>query len=257
MIRFSLLSSGSSGNATLVASHGVKILVDNGLTFRQLNLRAAEVGESLDDLTAVVVTHEHGDHVNGLRVLSRKLGVPIFMTPGTYENLPVRLRDIEGVNLFEAGDTLRFNGVQLNSFSISHDAADPVSYVVDSNGVRLGMASDVGHVSNLVRQRLMGCNGLVLESNYCPEMLLHSAYPPAIRQRIDSRFGHLSNADACSLLKTMIHDALSLVVLMHISEQNNTPERVRDMVSMVMRGHPAKIHLAEQNAPTPMFELAV
>ena len=131
-----------------------------------------------------------------------------------------------------------------------------VGFVVEEDGRRLGLAGDMGHVSKLVKTRLAGCHALVVESNYCPEMLLESSYPAAIRQRIDSRHGHLSNRDACSLLKSVLHDNLSLVVLTHISEQNNTPERVKTMAAQALNGHSAEIHVAWQDKPTQFFSLA-
>jgi len=234
---------------------GSKILIDNGLSYRQLQLRAAQVGESLDDLKAVFVTHEHSDHVLGLGVLSRKMGVPIYMTAGTAENLPVKLTGLAGVQTFESGDTIALNGVQLHSFRVSHDAADPVSYVVEHDDTRLGVAADLGLASQLVKQRLAGAHALVLESNYCPNMLRRSSYPPAIRQRISGRTGHLSNAAACSLLKVLRHEQLRLVVLVHISMENNTHETAMTMATQVLAGSRARICCAEQDHPTEMFEV--
>ena len=138
LLRFSLLGSGSSGNATLLISQQAKILIDCGFSFVQLQRRVAQVGETLSDLKAVFVTHEHGDHVNGLGVLSRKLGVPVYMTEGTRDALSPRLGAIAPICCFEAGETIVLDDIQVNSFSISHDAADPVSYTVTSAGAKIG-----------------------------------------------------------------------------------------------------------------------
>lgn len=256
MIRFSLLGSGSSGNAVLVATESHKILIDNGLSLRQLVLRAAELGESLDGLHAVFVTHEHGDHVSGLGVLSRRLSVPVFLTEGTLANLPRAVGRLNGVELFEAGEHFEFGELTVGSFSVSHDAADPVGYVVQCDGAKLGFAHDLGHASHLVRNRLAGSHALVLESNYCPHMLQKGRYPPAVQQRIRGRRGHLSNRDMGSLLAALRHDALRLVVLVHISEENNDPELASDIARHVLRGSPAEVVVAHQNTPTPMFEVA-
>jgi phosphoribosyl 1,2-cyclic phosphodiesterase len=255
LIRFALLGSGSSGNAILVVAGGSKILIDNGLSFKQLQLRAAEVGESLDDLKAVFITHEHSDHVHGLPVMSKRLDVPIYMTPGTAGNLPVRARDIPNIHFFESGETIPFNGVTLHSFQVEHDAAEPVSYVVECDGARLGIAADLGCVSKVVQRRLTGSHGLVLESNYCPDMLRVSKYPPAIRQRIHGRQGHLSNIDACKLLASLIHDRLQLVVLVHISEENNTYETAVRMATDAMRASKARICCAQHGRTTEMFQI--
>lgn len=255
MIRFCLLGSGSSGNATYIEADGSKILIDNGLSFRQLESRATSAGISLDGLKAIFITHEHADHVNGVGVLTRKVNVPVYMTPGTADRLPPGIGKLNDIKYFEAGDEIALNGVRVGSFSVAHDAADPVSFVVEACDTKLGVAADLGHTTTLVRQRLANSHGLILESNYCPNMLRRSSYPPMIRQRINSDFGHLSNRDAGKLLAHVLHDALRLVVLVHISEENNTKELAHDSATQAMRGHPAEIHVAWQDRPTPVFEI--
>ncbi len=255
MLQFCLLGSGSSGNALLVLSEKSKILIDNGLSFKQLELRARAIDQSLDDLEAVFVTHEHGDHVKGLGVLCRKRPVPVFMTEMTKELLPKSLGKLPQVVTFEAGETVVWSDMQLQSFSVSHDAGDPVSYVVRSQGTQLGLATDLGHLSGLVRTRLSGSNALIVESNYCPERLLRGVYPPQIQQRIRGRLGHLSNQDMCSLISELQHDSLELVVLVHISENNNHPELVTKMARQAILNPDVGLFLAEQDAPTPMFQI--
>lgn len=257
MIRFSLLGSGSSGNAILATSNTTKILIDNGLSFKQLRLRSDEVGLSIDDLDAVFITHEHGDHVLGLGTLARRIGAPVFMTRGTYESLPPSLGALPNVVLFEAGDTIPIGNVQIESFSVAHDASDPVSYVVQAKGVRLGLATDMGHASTLVERRLSGCHGLVLESNYCPKMLRNGAYPIAVKQRISGRHGHLSNTDMCRLLGRLLHDALKLVVLVHISDENNTLKLAHTMATRVVGAGGPSVFVARKDRPTRLFEIAI
>jgi phosphoribosyl 1,2-cyclic phosphodiesterase len=253
LLQFSLLGSGSSGNAILVRSRRTAILIDNGLSFKQLSQRAALVGVVPEEIDAIVVTHEHGDHVQGIGVLARKVPIPIFMTPGTQANLPASLGSLAGVQLFESGDRLGVGDLDILSFSVSHDAADPVGFVVRSAGAQFGLATDLGHVSQLVKNRLAGSHALVIESNYCPEMLRTGAYPPKIQQRIRGRQGHLSNEDMCSLLHSLLHDALQHVIVVHISENNNTPALVEQRVRGVLKSHPAGMYLATQDAPTPLF----
>ena len=255
MLRFSLLGSGSSGNALLVCSGRTKVLVDNGLSFRQLLLRVQGLGESLDNLSAVFITHEHGDHVNGAGILARKLNVPVFMTRRTASALPPKLGLIPRLEVFDAGDDLSIGDLTLSSFSVTHDAADPVSYVVRNGGACLGMATDLGRVTALVRQRLAGCHALVLESNYCPLMLRRGPYPPAIQQRIHGAQGHLSNADMNSLLKQLLHDGLRLVVLVHVSRENNSEDLAYRMAAQVLKHHPAELMIAQQDRPTPLFHV--
>lgn len=257
MIRFCLLGSGSSGNATLVASNGVKILIDAGLSFKQMQLRAAAVGETLDDLQGVFITHEHGDHVSGLGTLARKLNVPVFLTPQTRDALSPAIGKLPRVELFEAGEEVRFDGLRVGSFSVPHDAADPVCYAVSSDRAKLGLAADLGKSSDLVRERLSGSQGLILESNYCPDMLRRGPYPAMVQQRIRGRHGHLSNADMCALLNDIAHDTLKVVVLVHISDDNNTHELAHSMASRVVGGRNTEVHVARRDQPTPMFTIGV
>ena len=257
MLQFSLLGSGSSGNAIVLRSTHTTILIDNGLSFKQLCLRAKAVGVSLESLSAIVVTHEHGDHVQGIGVFTRKMPVPVYMTHGTYANLPPSLGTLGEIIPFEAGDRLEIGDMLVQSFSVSHDAADPVGFTVQSGGVQFGLATDLGHVSHLVRNRLAGCHALVIESNYCPEMLRQGDYPPKIQQRIRGRLGHLSNEEMCSLLHSVMHKDLQHVILVHISENNNCPDLVVQRVQGVLKTHPAAMYVATQDAPTPLFEVRV
>lgn len=256
MMQFSLLGSGSSGNALLVSTPETRILIDCGLSVRQLQLRAAALGVALDAIDAVFVTHEHGDHCLGLGTLARKSGVPVYATPGTLENLPKKVGELPRATPFEAGESLEIRGMRVGSFSVTHDAADPVGYAIEADGAKLGIACDLGHVTSLVRLQLEGSHALILESNHCPRMLQDSSYPPAIQQRIAGRMGHLSNQNACSLLSSILHERLQLVVLVHISEQNNSPELAVSMATRALNGHPAELHVAPQDRPTRLFTVA-
>ncbi len=255
MIQFSLLGSGSAGNAIFVRGSRTKLLIDNGLSLRQLQLRLAQIGESLDGLTGIAITHEHGDHVNGLRTLAKKHKAPVYVTPETSARLQEKVGPIPDQVHFEAGDIFSIGEFELQSFSVEHDAVDPVSFVVQHGGCRLGMATDLGHVTGLVRERLSGSHALVLESNYCPEMIERSSYPIEIVQRIKSKRGHLSNHDMNKLLHHLLHDDLQLVVAIHVSQENNTEAKARAMATQVLRDHPAQLFVAAQDAPTPLFTI--
>ena len=255
MIRFALLGSGSSGNALLIISSRAKVLIDNGLSVRELEKRLDSIGENLEGLRGIFVTHEHSDHVRGLGVLARKTKLPVFITPTTRDALPESVGEIPNVEYFESGESVTIDGLTLGSFCVSHDAADPVSYVAMADGVKLGLAADLGHVSQLVRTRLEGAQGLILESNYCPEMLLRGPYPPMLKQRIKGSHGHLSNADCNSLIADLLHDSLHLVVLAHISEENNEYEHAKEMAARVLHGHNVALYIAYQDKPTPVLTL--
>ncbi len=254
-MRFTLLGSGSSGNAALFVSRDAKILVDAGLSFRQLMLRAEAAGESLDGLDAVFVTHEHGDHVNGVGVLARRMNVPVHMTARTRDALPDAVGKVPNLRVFEAGENIQVRDIAVTTFSVEHDAADPVSFVLDDGHGRVGMAADLGRASNPVRHCLAGSQALVLESNHCPKLLGKSSYPASVRQRINGEKGHLSNHKMASLLHELLHDGLELVVLVHISQENNTEELARQAAQSVLRDHSARLVVATQDVPTPVFTL--
>lgn len=254
-MRFTLLGSGSSGNAILVSSANSKLLIDSGLSYKQLRLRAEAVGETLDGLQGVFVTHEHRDHILGLGTAARRLGVPVFGTSGTLTAAEAVVGPLPRVETFEAGETISVDGLSVTSFSVCHDASDPVSYVIDGDKAKLGIASDLGRPSALVRSRLRDSHALVLESNYCPDMLRRGPYPPALQQRINGSYGHMSNAVMNSLLAELLHDRLQHVVLVHISEENNRHELALKMARQVLGNHPAHLHAAIQDAPSPVFEV--
>ncbi len=241
----------------LVSSPSGKLLLDNGLSFKKLSERVVAIGESLDDLDAVFITHEHGDHVNGVGILARKIDVPVYLTEKTFNALPKTVGVIPRPVFFEAGESIAVGEFSVDSFTVPHDAIDPVSFVVRYQEVQLGLATDLGKASNVVRKRLEGSHALILESNYCPDMLLRSSYPPAIRQRIRGSHGHLSNADMNSLLSDLIHDELQLVVAVHVSQENNTEELARSMAQRALGEHPAELIVAQQDEPTPMFTIAI
>lgn len=257
MISFCLLGSGSAGNAILVATDSTQILIDNGLSYRELTRRAAVMGFSLEGLSGVLVTHEHGDHCNGLGTLCRKHALPAYLTRGTHAALPARIGALPDARHFRAGDSWRLGDLEISSFSVTHDAAEPVGYTLTSRGAKVGFAFDLGAPTQLVRQRLAGSQALVLETNYCPEMLRFGDYPEQVKQRISGRFGHLSNDSAAELLRELAHPTLQTIVLVHISENNNTPARAHAAISGALEGHSAQVHLATQDAPTPLFRVAV
>ncbi len=257
MLSFALLGSGSSGNAIVVASGDTCVLIDNGLSYRELVRRAALAEVDLSRLSAVLVTHEHGDHVDGIGTLSRKHDLPVYLTSGTYHTLPSRIGALPHPRLFRAGEGWSLGDLAIDSFSVNHDAVDPVGYTLSSRGAKVGFAFDLGAPTQLVRQRLAGSHALVVETNYCPELLRTGDYPAQVKQRIDGKFGHLSNQAAASLVRDLLHPALSTVVLVHISENNNTPERAHAAVRDALGDHDAALHLATQDGPTPFFRVAV
>ncbi len=254
-MQFSLLGSGSSGNALLITSPTNSILVDCGLSLKQLTLRMETVGTHPADLRAVFITHEHTDHVAGVGVLARRHGTPIWMTEATRAALPERVGALTPTRIFESGGTFFCGEFLVQSFHVTHDAVDPVNYAIESNGAKLGIATDMGCAGALAREKLKGCHALILEANYCPDMLKKSGYPLHLRQRIRGPRGHLSNPQMTSLLSQLVHPALEIVVATHVSQENNTSEKVREAVMEGLGGHECRVEIATQDEPTELFEI--
>lgn len=255
MLRFTLLGSGSRGNATLVQSRHTTLLIDCGMSHVELARRLGAVGCALDHVDAVLVTHEHLDHVQSLGTLARRQGLPVYLTPDTHEALPPKVGALPNVRHFEAGDVWRVGDIEVSSFSVTHDARDPVAFAVSAETAKAGFVTDAGCRTPLMARRLAGAHALVLESNYCPDLLHAGSYHPKVKQRIRGRHGHLSNQDMASLLSDLLHDALQTVVLVHLSENNNHPEHAVRLARGVLRDHPARLVVASQDAPTDWFEV--
>lgn len=256
MLRFVILGSSSSGNAILVTTDTTRVLVDSGFSYKRLAAALGQLDLAPEALDAVLITHEHSDHVRGLGPLARRINAPVFMTAACADALPSYVGAIPNLVCFESGDTLRFNGLEAVSFNVSHDAADPVNYVFRANGAALGLATDCGHCSQLTRSRLAGANALVIEANYCPDLLRKGPYPPQVQQRIRSRIGHLSNSDMQRLVSEVYHEALRLVVLCHISRDNNTPELACSLAREALGQAPVEIVAAPADVISPVYQVA-
>ena len=206
MVRVVPLGSGSSGNATLVQFGGRRLLIDAGLSARDLALRLAMVGVEPGDLTAIVLSHEHHDHARGLERFAVRHKVPVLTTPETLAALNLAPRHLPAWHPFETGVPFDAYGVTIDPFPVPHDAADPVGFVLEAEGVRVGIATDLGHATALVVERLRRCHVLVVEANHDDDMLARGPYPWALKQRIGGRLGHLSNAEASALLAAAFDD---------------------------------------------------
>ena len=218
-MRFSVLSSGSKANCTYIEASGVRLLIDCGLSGKQTESRLAEIGVRPDSIDAILVTHEHSDHIYGIHTFSRRHKVPVYINRATYEQL-----DREVVHeFFVTGEEFCVESVTISPFSIVHDAADPVGFAVKAEGFKFVQVTDLGRVTTLVHEQVQGANALVLESNHDQEMLQNCDYTWHLKQRIASTHGHLSNDAAGQLLSDTLHPELFHVVLGHLSENSNTP----------------------------------
>ncbi len=241
-VTVSLLASGSRGNCAVIASSTTRILVDAGISCRETFKRMRSLGENPGELSAILITHEHSDHVVGLQRLASKLNIAVFLTEPTHHAWNRFMRDEEGnipqlpkVEHFSSGHSFQIGDIAVKPFTIPHDAADPVGFTFRAEGVRIGYVTDLGYVPVSVRDHLRGCDVLVIESNHDVEMLRGGPYPWSVKQRVMSRVGHLSN-DALAEFFTSDYDGeAAYVVLAHLSEQNNHPELARAAAEHALR----------------------
>jgi len=242
-VSVSLLASGSRGNCALVATSSTCILVDAGLSCRETLKRLHGLGERHDQLSAILITHEHSDHVAGLERLATKLKIPVFLTEATHHAWNRAMLDEQGetphlpkAEHFSAGRSFRVGDIDVSPFTIPHDAIDPVGFTFRAEGVKIGFATDLGYMPVSVRNHLHGSTVLVMESNHDVEMLRTGPYPWSVKQRVMSRVGHLSNDSLAEFFSTDYDGTAEYLVLAHLSEQNNHPEIARASAEHALRG---------------------
>jgi len=242
-----ILASGSKGNAILVADQQTRVLFDAGLSGIEIERRCKSKGFHPDQLDAIVVSHEHSDHIQGVGVLARRFGLPVHISKKTNQSAGSMLGKIVDIRHFECGTPFAVNTWTISPFSISHDAEDPAGFTIHNNGMKIGIATDLGVVTAMVRERLKACQILILEANHDPEMLKNGPYPWPLKQRIQSRTGHLSNEASRELVTALKHNDLQHVVLAHLSETNNTPEKALQEVSLALNDCQTQLHVATQD----------
>jgi phosphoribosyl 1,2-cyclic phosphodiesterase len=319
MVRFTVLASGSKGNSTVVCGGQTRILVDAGLSCREMFRRMRLAGEAPEMLDAIIVTHEHMDHIGGLAVTARKLGIPVYFTEATHRawmrwitphrqmtyaqwiehcrkqaaerqaeadacecvdaepeaatdgsgiagaeaaNPPTKTEEtspkpdpawLPSVQYFQAGRPFQIGDISVSPFTIPHDAADPVGFVFQAEGVRMALATDLGYITPNVKAQLRNVDLLLLESNHDLEMLRDGPYPWSVKQRVLSRVGHLSNEAASEFLENSYDGQATYVILAHLSESNNVPDLARVSAERALAGHASllanRLILAGQHEP--------
>ncbi len=246
------LASGSKGNATYISDGDTSVLIDAGLSGIEIQRRLASRDLSPEDLDAIIVTHEHSDHIRGVGILSRRYKLPVYINPKTHTAC-ARLGRLHEIRSFECGATFNVNNMAVHPFAISHDAEDPAGFTIGRNGTTIGIATDLGIATAMVRQHLKRCGLLILEANHDPTMLETGPYPWPLKQRIRGRTGHLSNPDSKQLLNELQHDDLRHVILGHLSEVNNTPQKAFDEVAPALTRCDARLTVADQYASGPVI----
>ncbi|EHP88637.1 metallo-beta-lactamase family protein [Geobacter metallireducens RCH3] len=232
-VRVCLLASGSKGNSLFVESDGTRVLIDAGLSAREIVRRLAVIEVEPADLDGLFISHEHVDHVRGVGVLARKYRLPVHVSYPTHHEVREGFGDAPVVE-FESGYSFGFRDLLIDPFPITHDACDPVGFTIESKEGKVGIATDLGTATRLVADKLKRCRVLVLESNHDEEMLMGGPYPWHLKQRIKSRHGHLSNNDSAALLAEVLHPGLEGLFLAHLSEVNNDPAVAKEVAENLL-----------------------
>ncbi len=256
-VRVCVLGSGSRGNSTLVATEKTRLLIDAGLSRKETYARLAAVGERTDSFDALVISHEHNDHINGLRMLALDLKVPAYISPATRDAVSWDPQ-FDSIVHFTPGEKFSIGDIEITPFSIPHDAVDPVAFCLEAQGLKIGLVTDLGYIPEIVKQRVRGCHCLIFESNHDLDMLKVGPYPWYVKQRVMSRHGHLSNHATAEFLSQDYDGQAQVVVLAHLSENNNHPEIARMSAEQALAdrsgGGRQTLCLASQSSPTQVFE---
>ncbi len=244
-MRFASLGSGSRGNSTVVEQGTTLLLIDNGFSVRETERRLQRLGRDGAAVTALLVTHEHSDHVGGIAVFARKYRVPVWMTPGTLAGCRDRP---EQVQLFNSHAPFAIGDIAVEPYPVPHDAREPAQFVLGNGAVRLGLLTDAGSLTAHMDAKLNGCDALFLECNHDPLMLANGPYPPVLKRRVGGNYGHLSNDQAATLLRRLDCSRLQHIVCAHLSEKNNLPELAVAAVGTALGCEAGWVGVAQQNA---------
>jgi phosphoribosyl 1,2-cyclic phosphodiesterase len=258
-VSFTILGSGSGGNCAYLETDDVRLLIDAGFSGRQIRQRLASIGRAPETLTGILLTHEHSDHTCGLEMIAARLNIPVYCNRLTREAIESQFRVTFNARIFATGSSFEVGNVSVDTFSVPHDAHDPVGFLVHTGAGRIGFLTDLGHATKAVVDRVRPANVLVLETNYDLKMLQEDTRRPwSIKQRILSRHGHLSNTAAADVLEQIASDALQQVYLGHLSRDCNTPELAAEVVNEKLERLGARgigVETTSQDDPSPTFDL--
>ena len=227
---FCPLASGSKGNSVYVGTGSTKILIDAGLSAKAVTAKLQQINVDIADIDAILVTHEHTDHIKGLQVLGCRMGIPVFCNSETAKAIYGVFNEAPKFKIFSTGEKFEFGDLEIEPFSIQHDTLDPVAFVIRTMGMKLGFCTDLGFVTTLVRNQLQKCDYLYVEANHQPSMVHACNRPSVYKQRVLSRQGHLSNDECAELLLEVFHDELKHVHLAHLSSECNSPDLALEIV---------------------------
>ncbi|MBT3200868.1 MAG: MBL fold metallo-hydrolase [Phycisphaerales bacterium] len=248
------LQSGSSGNCIYIEAGGARLLIDAGISGKKAEQRLAETGRDIRDIDAILISHDHGDHIACAGIYQRKFKLPIYVTQPTLDATQIHrpIGSLDDVRHFSAGNTIDINGVTIETIPTPHDGTDGVAFVIDDRRHRLGVLTDLGHVFDGLRPLIQTLDAVIIESNYDPEMLAYSPYPEFLKQRIAGPGGHISNAESAQLLAPSVGGKLQWACLGHISGENNDPARAIATHRQIL-GPSLPLHVAGRyEASTPI-----
>jgi len=245
-VRFASLGSGSEGNALLVEAGTTRILIDCGFGVRDCITRLARIGVIPESIDAIIVTHEHSDHIGGVAAFAARFGTTVWLTFGTLTTVAERFAELPSVRGFDSHDAFAIGDIEVRPFPVPHDAREPVQFVCSDGCRRLGVLTDLGMSTAHVEASLSGCDALVLECNHDPEMLASGDYPYALKARIAGKFGHLDNAAAAALMAKIDTSRLKHVFAAHLSQHNNRPDLARAALAGALNCAPEWIGIADQ-----------
>ncbi len=245
-MRFASLGSGSKGNALLIEAGNTLILLDCGFGLAEVSARLARIGLDGDDLDAVIVTHEHGDHGGGVARLSARHDLPVYLTRGTYSGLRGEERAIGNARFIDAYTPFAIGEAEVRPYTVPHDAREPVQFVISDGAARLGVLTDTGMPTLHIVESLSGVDALVLECNHDLDLLMNGPYPASLKRRVAGNLGHLSNEASAELVRAMDCGRLQHVIAAHLSEKNNTPELARAALAGALNCAPDWIGIATQ-----------
>ncbi len=231
---FCPLASGSKGNCIYLGTEKTKVLIDAGISAKAIQMRLAEINVDLADIDAILITHEHTDHIQGLKILAYKMGIPVLANHETAKGIVETFHDCPKFKIFSTGESFEFGDFEIHPFSIQHDTLDPVAFTIRVNSLKLGFCTDLGFATSLVQAQLRNCDYLYLESNHQPSMVYASSRPMIYKQRVLSRSGHLSNEACGNLLSQVFGPQLKHVHLAHLSSECNSPETALNVVKGIL-----------------------
>jgi phosphoribosyl 1,2-cyclic phosphodiesterase len=244
-LQFSSLGSGSRGNSTLIETDGTAILVDCGFSMRETERRLQRLSREMKQVTAILVTHEHGDHVRGVASLSKKYKIPVWSSRGTAK--AAKLEKLQHWNCIDIHQTFEINSIQIQPIPVPHDAKEPCQFIFSDGDWRIGLLTDTGSITPYIEQQYSACDAFILEANHDEDMLAQGSYPTSLKHRVGGDYGHLNNGQAKDLLNAIDTSKLQYLVASHISDKNNTVALARDKMSEALDADASWIDVASQD----------